>query len=104
MRFFVPGISNPQAEAAYRALYEAAKDQLRTPITAKRILSLNYVHDKQAVCVRVGEAHPEQYRYRVVAILESRPFIVMTQSLTGSPGPTYMVNSAEITEVTEFED
>jgi hypothetical protein len=103
VKFFVPGVPSTEAEAAYRALCDSAKEQLRTQITSKRIMSLRYVHDKRTLRLEVGEVHPEQYRYRVVAILESQPHIVMTQGSEGHSGPTFMVNSSEITDVTEFD-
>jgi hypothetical protein len=103
MKFFVPGVSDAQAEVAYQALFEAAKDQLRTTITPKRIYSLRYLHDKRRLRAVVGEVHPEHPRYKILAILESQPYIVMTQGPDGKHGPTIMINSAEITEAIEFE-
>jgi hypothetical protein len=104
MKFFIPGVQRAQSEAVYKALFDTAKDQLRTPISPKRILSVRYIHDKREVVLKIGEPHPQNYRYVVMAIFESQPHIVVTQSSSAKPGPTFMVNSAEITEVTEFEE
>jgi hypothetical protein len=102
MKFFVPGVSSARTEATYQELFEAAKSQLRTSITPKRIFSLRYIHDKRTRVVTVGETHPEYHRYRILAILESQPHIVLTQDRGGKAGPTFMVNTTEITEVVEF--
>jgi hypothetical protein len=103
MKFFIPGIPTQQAETTYRSLYDTAKEQLRTPITEKRIFSLRYIHDKRPVSVVVGESHPHHPRYLILAILESQPHIVMTQSKDGKHGPTIMVANTEITDVVEFD-
>lgn len=104
MKFFVPGITNAHAETAYSTLFDGAKDQLRTPITEKRIYSLRYTHDKRQVSVVVGESHPHHPKYQVLAILESHPHIVLTRDRAGKHGPTIMVANAEITEVVEFDN
>ncbi len=102
MRFFIPGIPDHEAVAAYDALSLSAHDQLRTSITPKRIYSLKYIHDKHPITVRVGESHPDHTRYNIIAIFESQPHIVITQTAAGQPGPTIMVASHEITEIVEF--
>lgn len=103
MKFFIPGVPDAHVETAYQSLFDAAKDQMRTPITPKRIYSLDYSHDKRRLRATVGESHPEHSKYRIVAILESQPHMVMTQGLGGGHGPIILVNSSEITEVTEFD-
>ena len=103
MKFFVPGFNDGQAETAYQSLFDSAKEQLRTAITPRRIFSLQYVHDKHVLKVVVGETHPDHPRNTVLAILESQPHIVMTKNTNGRPGPTIMVASHEITDVTEFD-
>jgi hypothetical protein len=102
MKFFVPGIVASQSEAAYEALFKTAREQLRVPITPKRIYRLEYVHDKRRITIQVGEFHPAHPRYIILAILESRPHIVITRTATAEPGPTIMVASNEITEIIEF--
>jgi hypothetical protein len=84
-------------------LGKTAREQLRTAITPKRIRSLKYVHDKRIVAIEVGAAHPAHPRYTILAIFESQPHIVVTQASTGQPGPTIIVASNEITELTEFD-
>lgn len=86
---------------SYEALVASAHDQLRLKITDKKIQSITYLHDKRRWHVEVGQSHPEYRRYTVVAIFESTSYIVMTQGPTGQPGLTVMVNSAEITDITE---
>ena len=103
MKFFVPGTSAAHSETAYRTLFDAAKDQLRTPISEKRIFSLRYIHDKRTVSIEVGEPHPHHPKYQILAILESHPHIVLTRDRLGKHGPTIMVANAEITEVVEFD-
>src|SRR5690242_6655494 len=103
MKFFMPGIDAAQAETAYKSLYDAAKEQLRTPISSRRIFSLRYIHDKRPLNVVVGESHPHHPRYLIMAILESQPHIIMTQGPDGRHGPTIMVANAEITDVVDFE-
>ena len=103
MKFFVPEIPNSHAELAYKSLADSAKSQMRIAITPKRIYGLRYVHDRRPVRVVVGGSHPEHPGYMILAILESQPHIVMAQSLRGGSDLTILVNTAEITEVTEFD-
>jgi hypothetical protein len=103
VKFFIPGIPDTQTETTYKSLYDAAKDQLRTPITDKRVFSLRYIHDKRAVNVVVGEAHPHHPNFVILAILESQPLIVVTQARNGQSGPTIMITNAEVTDMVEFD-
>lgn len=102
MKFTVPGAKPADAEAAYQAIIDEVKDQLRIPIGTRRIASIRYLHDKRRYLAKVGGLDPQQGRYQVVAILEAKPHIIYTRTEAGGQGLTMLVNSDEITEIIDF--
>jgi hypothetical protein len=102
MKFFVPQTEVSEYETAYQGILRSVKDQMRMPITDRRIYSINYVHDKKKFRAKVGDLDPQQGRYEVVAILESKPHVIFTRAENGDPGLTMLVNSDEITEIEDF--
>ena len=103
MKFFVPEVPQAQVEHAYSSYIDAAKSQMKTAITPKRIYGLKYIHDKRQRHLVVGGSHPEHLGHIIMAILESQPYMVVTQSLRGGGGLTVLVSGSEVTETIEFE-
>lgn len=103
MKFFVPGYTKGKAEAGYNDLLEHIKDQLRTPITPRRIFSISYTHDKKPYHIEVGKFEQQENRYEVVAIFESSVFIAMTRNKTGVQGIKILVSKDEVTDVKDFD-
>ncbi len=102
MKFFVPGATTSSYEAAYQGILASVKDQLRIPIAGRRIYNIKYIHDKKRCRAEVGGLDPQQGRYQVVAIFESKPHIIFTRAEDGGQGLTILVNSDEITEIEDF--
>ncbi len=103
MKFFVPQVTRSKAEENYEEIAKSVKDQLRLPITESRIFSINYVHDKKRCRAEVGKPEPQQGRYDVVAIFESKPYIVFTRGKDGAAGLTILVSNDEITDIEYFD-
>lgn len=102
MQFFVPQFPPGEHEVVYAQLLDAVKDQMRMPITGRRIHAIKYVHDKKTLTARVGERDPQQGRFEVLAIFESKPYVLATRTPNGGTGVMILVDSNEITEVEEF--
>jgi hypothetical protein len=103
MKFFVPQAQPSEYEATYQAICGVVKDQLRTPLSERRIFSLSYTHDKRRFRAEVGQLDPQQGRYEVLAIFESKPHIIFTRAQNGGHGVTILVSSDEVTAVEEFD-
>ena len=103
MKFFIPNTKPSEAEAAYASLVNVVKDQLRIAITPRRIYGMHYVHDKKRLHVQVGSMDPQQGRYVVCAILESKPYVVVTRTESGQDGLTMLINGDEVTSIDEFQ-
>lgn len=104
MKFFIPHVSEAYYAQTYEGIIDAVKEQMRVPVTARKIYRLDYVHDKKQLRAEVGKLDPQQGRYEVFAILESRPYIVFTRLSNGGAGLTILVSNDEITEVVDFEE
>lgn len=102
MKFFVPQAKPAEYEASYAAITKIVSEQLKTPITPRRIFSLDYVHDKKKCRLEVGNLDL-QGRYEIIAIFESKPYIIYTRTHSGQGGITILVNGDEITTVEDFE-
>lgn len=102
MKFFIPRTKPREYEETYREITKQLKDQLRMPIAERRIFSVHYTHDKKKWCAEVGQLEEQEGRYEIVAIFESKPFIVFTRSEAGGQGVTILVNKDEITSIEEF--
>jgi len=103
MRFFVPGVVDAEAEAAYAQIKQALWAQFRLPILEQRISSLNYVNSKRSWRAEVGQEEQQERRYEIVAIFESKHFIIFTRTADGVAGPIILVDKAEVTAVEHFE-
>ena len=102
MKFFIPELEPTQYEEAYRNMRDAVHDQMRTTITERRIRSISYLHDKKRYVATVGETMPKQDRFEVMAIYESKPYVIFTRTKSGGQGVTILVNQDEITDIEEF--
>jgi len=104
LKFFVPHVSKADYARTYDGIIDAVKEQMRVPVTPRKIFRLDYVHDKKRLRAEVGKLDPQQGRYEVFAILESRPYVVFTRLSNGEAGLTMLVSNDEITEVVDFEE
>ena len=102
MQFFLPQSKPGQTELAYQEIVDTLKRQFRLPIEDRRIRSIRYFNSKKNWHAEVGYLEQQEHRYEIVAILESKWFIVCTRSKTGAPGPTILVDKGEVTEVEDF--
>lgn len=102
MNFFIPQTKVEAAEALYASMADQLKDQMRWPITPRRIFALKYTHDKKVCTAKVGQTAGQGDRYIVMAIFESTHYIVFTHGLTGGVGTTILVNKDEITAIEDF--
>ncbi len=102
MNFFVPQTKKSQQEATYQAISEQIVDQMRWTIAPRRIFSLRWIHDKKEYYAEVGKKEQNEYRYQIMAIMESNSYLIFTRSESGTSGTTILVNKDEVTEVLEF--
>lgn len=103
MKFFVPQSARREYQETYEGIRKSVKEQLRVQIAERKIFSIDYVHDKKKWRAEVGQLDPQQGRYEVIAIFQSKPHIVFTRAVDGANGLTILVNSDEITEVEDFQ-
>jgi hypothetical protein len=103
MKFFVPDTSPKDCQSVYEDINKLLKDQLKTPITDRRIYNLSYRQDKKDWRLQVGELDQREARYQVQAIFESKPYIVVTKGRRGGIGPTILVDADDVTAVEEFD-
>jgi hypothetical protein len=80
----------------------AIKYQFNWKATERRILSLSYTRDRRNIVARVGEREQFEHHFEVVGIFEAGMYLVVTRLPNGNPGPTIIVNTAEVTEVIDF--
>lgn len=103
MRFFIPRAEPAQAEEAYRSIKDTLFSQFRLPIQDRRIFSIDYVNSKKRWHAEVGQVEQQERRYEVLAIFESKQFIVFTRTPHGTAGPIILVDKNEATAVENFE-
>lgn len=103
MRFFIPRTDPTQIEAVYRSIKDALLSQLRLPIQDRRIFRLGYTNSKKRWQAQVGQVEQQERRYEVLAIFESKQFIVFTRAPHGASGPIILVDKGEATTVEDFD-
>lgn len=103
MQFFIPGIAPAEAETVYQGFAKALKSQFRLPIHERRIRSLKYLNSKTRWHAAVGELEEQEGKYLIMAIFESKSYIVYTQAPDGTPGLIILVGRDEVTAVEDFE-
>lgn len=103
MKFFVPQVPQAQYQTTYDGIAKSVKEQLRIPITGRKIFSLDYAQGKKKWHAEVGQLDPQQGRYEILAIFEAKPHIVFTRAPGGGQGLTILVSNDEITGVQDFD-
>lgn len=103
MKFFVPFTKPGKAQEMWESIAKVLKTQFKIPISARRIYSLSYIHDKKPYHLQVGELDQQEQRFKVLAIFESKPYIVFTRAASGGPGPIILVSPDEVTAIEDFE-
>jgi hypothetical protein len=103
MKFFIPQTAPAETEAAYQRIKAILLDQFRLPIQDRRIFSLSYTNSKRRWKAEVGQPEQQERRYDIVAIFESKQFIIYTRAKTGGAGPIILVNKTEVTAVEDFQ-
>lgn len=103
MKFFMPQTRTAGSEAAYQNIADSLKTQFRLPIEERRIFSLSYVNSKKSWRAEVGRLEEQESRYQIVAIFESKSYIVFTRAQDGTDGLTILVDKTEVTAVEDFD-
>lgn len=103
MKFYVPHAKRGHGADRREEIAKVIHDQLKIAMTPRRIQSIEYTHDKKKYRLEVGKPENQEHRYEVVAIFESKPFIVATRAKSGENGPTILVNADEITKIVDFD-
>ena len=101
-KFFVPQAAPGAAEASYREIKQALVSQFRLPITDRRIFAVNYTNSKKHWYAEVGALEEQEDRYEILAIFESKQYIVFTRSRHGAAGPIILIDKTEVTDVEDF--
>jgi hypothetical protein len=102
MQFFIPNTKSHEAEDVYKSLADSLKSQFRLPILERRIFSLNYLNSKRRWRAEVGQMEEQEDRYEILAIFESKSYIVYARSKTTNDGLTIMVDKSEVTAIEDF--
>jgi hypothetical protein len=103
MKFFVPHAKRAECETVYTDIARSLKDQFRMRIDERRIFALDYVNSKRRWRAEVGQLEQQEDRYEIIAIYESKSYIIFTRTQSGEAGLTIMVDKSEVTAVEEFE-
>lgn len=102
MKFFVPHTKAASYQKVYDGLAHGIKDQLKAEITARRVYAISYHQGKQELRLQVGEAVPGERRYQVMAIFESKPYLVQAWSKDGQQTITILIDPEQVTSVEDF--
>ncbi|MDB5178604.1 MAG: hypothetical protein JWN01_547 [Patescibacteria group bacterium] len=103
MRFFLPHTGKGEAEAAYQEIKKSLSSQFRLPLLESRIFSLSYTNSKKKWYAEVGQLEEQEGQYEILAIFESKQYIVFTRTKQGGAGPIIVVDKAEVTDIENFE-
>lgn len=103
MKFFIPQAKKTELDDVYSGIIAALKDQLHMPIDERRIFSLEYVRGKKRYRAEVGQLEQAELRYEVLAIFESKVYIVFTRSKSGDHGVTILVDKDEVISAVDFD-
>ncbi len=103
MKFFIPHVKPAAAEGIRATIVASLVDQFRLPINERRIVSLDYVNGKRNWRLAVGELDNQENRYEILAIFESKSYIVYTRAKNGGTGVTILVDKDEVTAVEYFD-
>jgi len=100
--FFIPHIKRHNFESAYESIKSAIKYQMGWNVTDRRIESLSYTSGKRKFTAKVGEFGMIEHRHEVAAIMEAALYLVVTRTKSGEPGPTILVDTKDVIEITNF--
>lgn len=103
MKFFIPQTQPADTDAAYQQIKAVLLDQFRLPIQDRRIFRLSYTNSKRRWTAEVGQSEQQERRYQIIAIFESKQYIVYTRTKHGGSGPIILVDKAEVTAAEDFE-
>ena len=103
MQFHLPQYEADSTEQAYQSIRKSLVSQFRMPIEERRVFALNYLNSKRRWRAEVGALEQQEHQYQILAIFESKQFIVYTRSKQGFSGPIILVDKAEVTLVEDFE-
>ena len=103
MKFYIPHVEEQDADSARLEIAKALKSQFRLPILDRRIRKLEYTNSKRKWIAEVGQLEEQEDRYEILAIFESKSYIVYARSATTNDGITIMVDKTEVTLVEDFE-
>jgi hypothetical protein len=103
MQFFMPQAKPREAEEVYQEIKDTLFSQFRLPIQDRRIFRLSYTNSKKKWRAEVGQSEQQERRYQIMAIFESKQFIVFTRTAQGHAGPVILVDKAEVTDAEDFE-
>ena len=102
MKFFVPSAENEnEAEDTYQATRKFAVENC-WPVTDRRIQAIGFRDKGRSVTAEVGKIEPITGE-TVVAIFESRAYLVCTPNRGVLRGMPILVGRHEISSVTDFE-
>ena len=103
-KFFIPHVPGGQRDGVYGDIVAAVKDQLKCPITERRIARLVYRNGRRMLTAAVGSQEQMEGHYEVVAILESKFYVVVTKSSNGAAGPCILVDAGDVAVVESFKE
>lgn len=103
MKFFIPQVEPKKCNEVYDEMVKTVKDQMKMPISERKIYSISYVHEKKNWHAEVGQPDPQRGKYEVLAIFESKPFVIMTRSNAVETPLMMLVTPDEITDIKVFE-
>ncbi len=102
MKFFVPSVANEkEAEDLYQATKKFAAENC-WPVTDRRIQTIGFRDKGRLVTAEVGKVEPITGE-TVVAIFESRSYLVCTPNRGVLRGMPILVGKHEVSSVTVFD-
>lgn len=103
MKFFIPHAKDDkQAEDVYESTKKFAKQQMSWEIADRRIRKLQYSHEGKDFVAEVGKVESRTGE-EVIAILESRTFLICTPRRGVLGGEPMMVGKNDAHHVEDFE-
>lgn len=103
MKFFLPyATDEAQAESVYAGIKKFAAEQTGWPITDRRIRSIEYRHEGKEYTAEVGEVNNRNGE-TVIAILESKTYLVCTPNRCVRRGEPMYVGIQEVSKTETFE-
>jgi hypothetical protein len=102
MKFFIPTAKDDtKGEELYEAITKFAQETTGWKISNRRIFSIDYFHEHKEYHVEVGKPDP-MIGEVVMAILESKAFLVCTPNRGVVRGMPILVGINEATDIIDF--